>query len=59
MKVTRVICPRCKAEDKHIENINNVNDYREELVYKKCDTCKDVVTPEERLLAAISGEEIE
>lgn len=59
MKVIRIICPKCDKEEKHIEEVSNMQKYTEELVYRKCSECKESVTPEDKLLSAIFGEEDE
>ncbi len=58
MKLTRIICPKCASEERHPEDVDNMSEYNEELVYKRCSECKKNITAEDRLLAAIFGEEL-
>jgi len=57
VKVTRIICSVCGAEESHTEDSSNLHEYSEELVYRMCSGCKN--TPEAKLLAVIFGDEAE
>lgn len=58
MKVKRIICPKCGFEEDHREDVDNIHEYSEELIYRRCSECRKKITPEDRLLAAIFGEKI-
>ena len=57
MKVKRIICPQCNKETKIVLDHNDPNNYQEEVVEGRCETCPK--GPADRLLDAIFGKKEE
>lgn len=51
MKVKLTVCPKCNKETKVVTEEDNLHNYSEEIIYKKCKDCP--TTPEGKLLNAL------